>query len=173
MGKLSGKTVHSRSSSSPITAQPWLAMWLNTGEASHSNEYKSSCGVQHLPALLGCLFRFSLEVVTWPPVTLPGSFSMVQMVPLGSKAARESMVLFSGSMLELGWGRCPIVVFATAAGTMHKAHFVLHRPELQVQQYQPWNQESKPQLQLASSVCRVALYSVLGDMSRAVMLSRF
>lgn len=172
MGKLSGRTVHSGSSSSPITAQPWLAMWLNTGEASHGNEYKFSCGVQHLPALLGCLFRSSLEVVTWLPVTLPGSFSMVQMVPLGSKAAaRESMVLFSGSMQELGWGRCPIAVFAVVAGTMHKAHFVLHRPELQVQKYQLWNQESKPQLPHLSAELPYFLFWVI--ISRAVLLSRF
>ena len=132
MGKPNGRTVHFRSSSNSITAQPWLAMWLNTGEASHSNEHKSSCGVQHLPALLGCLFRFLLKL-------LHGFQSYCLLLSPwcrwyhGAPRQQESQwFLFSGSMLELGWGRCPIVAFVAAAGTMHKAHFVLHRPELQV-----------------------------------------
>lgn len=68
---------------------------------------------------------------------------------------------------------CPIAVFAAATGTMHKAHLVPPGPELQVQQYELWRQESKPRLSLASSSCRAALQSVLGGLSRAVLLSRF
>lgn len=63
--------------------------------------------------------------------------------------------------MELGWGRtCPIAVFAAVTDTMYKAHLVLW-PELQVQQYKLWGQESKPRLQLISADMLYMLFWVL------------